>query len=108
MRNGKELPYSKTMFNTSSDFDKYCLSFDKNTNRMNRLIEYKDVQRLVDINGNIITRNVFKKIFIPFRHLNGKDNRVYIESVKGVKNASIYTSKFTSQKISTGYLKKVS
>jgi hypothetical protein len=105
MNKGRELQYSSKWNTESPGLEKYSLMYDEENKRINRLIEYHDKQMLVDMNGNHFERDIIRKDYIPFRHVVSGDNRVYLEYIKGVRNTALYSTKFTSNKINTGYIR---
>ncbi len=105
MNKGREMKYSSKWNTEFPGVEKYSLMYDENNKRINRLIEYHDKQMLVDMNGNHIEKDIIRKDYIPFRHVVSGDNRVYLEYIKGVRNTALYSTKFTSNKINTGYIR---
>jgi hypothetical protein len=108
---GKEIFYNSTFttntsINNIKEVDGKKIIFDITSNQNKRLIEYKTTRTLRGANKQIIKQEVIAKELIPFHEVQGQDGRVYIEQIKGVKNASIYMNKFTERGITTGYLKK--
>jgi hypothetical protein len=109
--NGKEISYKSnhtTAYNCSNSKETSGkkIIYDLANNENKRMIEYKTSRNLIGPNNQIIRQEYFEKEFIPFYEIQGKMGRGYIETIKGIKNTSIYLNKFTDRGITTGYLKK--
>jgi hypothetical protein len=103
-KNPREIKYNSSYDSKDIIPEKYSLKYDKESKQIKRILEYRSTQRLIDKDGKIILNDKFVHDYIPFRQVIANNGRVYCESIKEVKNVSLYTSKFTSKSIQNGYI----
>jgi hypothetical protein len=105
-KNSREIEYNSSYNSKEIMPEKYSLKYDEENKKIMRILEYRHTQRLLGKDGKVILNDKFVQEYIPFRQVLAKNGRIYCESIKGVKNVSLYTSKFTSKSLQNGYINR--
>jgi hypothetical protein len=101
-----ESKYTKSSDSVRSNKSDKKIFYDLKLKQNMREIEFVEPRTLVSPDSNEkIEQMVLRKQYIPFVEIKGNKGRCYIEEVKALTNAALYTNKLaTGKRISTGYL----